>query len=136
MKYRITFTGNRNSTVTIDQDFKNVEEAFKYAYSLDMRRQGFTDVSVEEIHPHATVIGLEVEYEDTYFKKKFTDYYFIKAENEKQARNYYNKHVKGRRFWFNCHKEEADGKCVLGRVKSTYFVGDNARYYDDATKDM
>lgn len=127
-KYRITIikqypiTLNRLQNISeYDITAESVDEAFQKAYKL-AKNQRNCSISVMEVPEGPSSIGLEIEYEDKIFKRIFTGTVIIRANNEKEAVEYYNKYLKGGRFWFQPGKTEADGKCVRGRVKSTYYA--------------
>ena len=136
MKYRITFSdgpmGNRDKHIDVDAD--SSDEAFKMAYAMpEAKNHMYTDVMVEKHPLGASPIGLTIEYYDTYFKEYYTGTMIIKAENEDQAMEYYDRNYKGKHFWFNCGQIEDDGKCVYGKIKDTYFAACPG-YDADATK--
>ena len=124
--YRITFhdgpDGNRSKY--IDVYAKSSDEAFDIAYKMpEARRRLYDNVMVEKIPTEPSTIGVEIEYYDTQLKRNFTDRLFIRAENEKQAIDYYNKHFKGGRFGLYANMPVENGKCIRGRVLRTYFTG-------------
>lgn len=129
-KYRITLSKNSHHK-EYDIVADDTDDAFHKAYKL-VGNDRYSSISVMEIPKGPSPIGLEIEYEDKIFRKFFTGYIIIRANSEQEAVDYYNKHLKGGRFWFHPGKTEADGKCVRGRVKSTYYAA--CRGYDaDAT---
>lgn len=120
--FRITFTGNGKSK-SVDVQAACSDDAFDMAYKMsEATSRAYTDISVEEVPDGPKVIGIEFEYEDTAFKKTFPGYIFIRAYNEAQAVDYYNRHYKGGRFWFHAGKTEENGKCVRGKVLETYYA--------------
>lgn len=121
-KFRATLSNGPFSkdSYSFDCETYNSDEVIRTAYRMNHGR--YSQVTVEEIPEEPTVIGIEFKYTDTVFKKDFVGYLFIKAKDEAQAKSYYNHHYKGNRFWFNAGKIEADGKCVYGNIKSTYFA--------------
>jgi len=93
--YRITFHDGPMSdrSKTVDVVAKDSDEAFDLAYKMpEARRRLYDNISIEEIPTGSSVIGVKFEYYDTSLGKYFTDQVFIKAENEQQAIDYYNKH--------------------------------------------
>lgn len=133
--YRITFSDGPLGVLhkRIDVYAENSDDAFAKAYKMpEAKNKTYTDVSVEEIPQEASPIGICFSYTDVSFGKKFKNYLIIKADNEEQAVSYYNKNIKGKRFWFNPSKLEETGKCVCGEVLETYFAA-CAGYDFDAT---
>lgn len=133
--YRITFSdgpmGNRRKHVDIEAN--SIDEAFSKAYRMpEAQSRIYTDVDIDEIEDGPKVIGIKFEYEDTAFKKRFSDYILIRANSEEEAVEYYNKHYKGGRFWFNAAEDAPDGKCIRGKVLETYFAACPG-YHADAT---
>ena len=121
-EFRITFTGNGKSKA-VDVHASCTDDAFAMAYKMsEATNRAYTEVSIEEVPEGPKVIGIKFEYEDTACKKTFTDYLFIRAYNEAQAVDYYDRHYKGGRFWFNAGKTEDDGKCIRGKVIETYYA--------------
>lgn len=123
--YRITFNDGPlgNKRKHFDVSAKSSDEAFQLAFMMPEAKSGiYTDVSVEEIPREPSVIGIEFQYYDTYFKQNFTDYIFIKANNETEAVDYYNKHFKDGRFQFKASKTDENGKCIRGKILNTYFA--------------
>ena len=121
-EFRITFSGN-NKCKSVDIKASCSDDAFVKAYEMpEATSRIYTEISIEEVPEGPKVIGIEFEYEDTAFKKTFTDYIFIRANDEAQAVDYYNRHYKGGRFWFHAGKTEDDGKCIRGKVLETYYA--------------
>lgn len=120
--YRITFI-NYNSDKHFSKDVcvRDSDEAFRIAYEMPQAHE-YDEVSVEKIPNEPCMIGICFEYEDTYVKRFFRNYIVIRANNEQEAINYYNKNIKGKRFWFNPGKLEENGKCIMGKVIETYFA--------------
>lgn len=134
MKFRINFYDPHSDTsVHYDVDAENEDEAFSIAYRMpEAKNRIYTDVCVEEIKDGPKVIGIHFQYRDTYFKRDFSGYLFIRAMDEDQAKEYYREHFQEKRFWFNAGKTEPDGKCVRGKILDTYFAA-CAGYDADAT---
>lgn len=123
--YRITFHDGLMSdrSKSVDVVAKDFDEAFDLAYKMpEARRRLYDNIIIEEIPKEPSVIGVKYEYYDTAFGKNFTDQVFIKAENEQQAIDYYNKHYKNGRFNLYGNKTVKDGKCIRGRILKTYFT--------------
>ena len=122
-KYRITFHNGPMSSSHRDVDIEadSADEALKLAYRQpDARR--YTKVTVQEIPVGRKVIGVEFSYTDTFFNETSTECLFIEADSELDARDYYNRNIKGRRFWFDPGKPDDSGKNVYGAIISTYFA--------------
>lgn len=124
--YRITFgdgpAGNR--TKSYDVHATDSDDAFKKAYKMpESKMRGiYSEVSVEKIPDGASNIGIKFSYYDSVIQKNYKDYLIIRAMNEAQAVEYYNRNYKGKHFWFQAGKIEPDGKCVYGNVIETYFA--------------
>ena len=139
--YRVTFHNGPNGNLykNVDLIASSYEEAEALAYQKNggvhaLRMHGFTGCTIMEINEGPKVIGIEIECTDTCLKRNFRDYMFIKANTERQAVEYYNRNLIGKHFWFNANKEDASGKCVRGRVMSTYFAAGPCNALFDATK--
>ena len=135
-KYRVTFFKKNASHHThFDVEAASMREASNMMMNAKgrwARENGYTDVSVEEIPVGTSIIGIHFSYEDSVLKKKFEDYLFIKADSEKQARDYYNTNFKGKRFWFKAGVIDDTGKNIYGAIKETYFAGGSG-FCADAT---
>lgn len=132
-EYRITFhdgpEGNRSKDVDIMAE--NVDDAFRKAYQMpEAKNRLYTNVGVMEKPKGRTIIGIEHEYEDTYFHQTFVGYMFILANSESDAARYYNANIRGKHFWFNEAKIEPDGKNVFGRIRKTYFSCGDRYFYE------
>ena len=119
--FRITFSGKDRSE-NIDVFAENREDALEMALCMP-EVEHYRDVTIEEFPEFPCVIGIKFQYRDTCRKKDFRGYVFIKANSEKEAVDYYNEHLKGKRFCFDSGKTETNGKCIRGKVLETYFAG-------------
>lgn len=125
-KYRITFhdgpEGNRSKDVDIYA--KSLDDAMDKALDMpEAKERLYRNVSVMAIPKEAAIIGVEYEYYDKAAERNFTDRFFIKAENEKQAIDYYNKHYKGNRYGtFYDNKSNKSERFIRGKVLNTYFA--------------
>ena len=129
-EYRIDFHDGpeSNRSTSVDVMVENVDDAFRMAYKMPEARR-YSCVGIYEKPKGRTIIGIEFEYEDTFFKQKFTGYTFIKANSESEAKEYYNNNIRGKHFWFDAGKPDPEGKNVYGRVKKTYFAfGDRVHF--------
>ena len=137
-KYRITFTGGPigKRSRSYDVDAKDVDEAFCIAYKMPeaTSRMKYSDINVTEIQDGPKVIGVCFTY--TQAGHSYSQYLFIRAENEEQAKRYYRKNIQGKRFWQpQPGKPDENGNCVYGNIRETYFAC--ASGYDfDALTDM
>ncbi len=123
--YRITFYNNKtDKSKKFDIKARNSAEVDEFINNKarEMRDKDYTDATYHIVEDGLKTIGLEILYTDTVFKKDFKDYLFIKAENENEAIEIFNKEYKNQRFWFNCEKLESDGKCIIKKVTNTYYV--------------
>lgn len=134
MRFRIIFYDPETDTSAhFDVDAQNKDEAFSMAFGMpEAKSRIYKEVSVEEIKGGPKVIGIKFQYRDTYAKRDFCGYLFIRATNEEQARSYYRKHFQGENFWFDAGKTESEGKCVRGNILETYFAA-GPGYDADAT---
>ena len=124
--YRITFHDG-----PMDKNYKTVDiyandsnDALDKAYKMPEAKDyyTYTDVMVEKIPTEPSTIGVEIECYNTIQERKFTDRIFIKAQNEQQAINYYNKNYNGGRFGLYANKTIENGHSIRGRVIRTYFT--------------
>ena len=134
-KYRITFSMGPESDrfVTADIDAISSDDAFHVAYGMRPAKI-YKNVTVEEIPDGPANIGLCFDSVDHAFQKTFSGYLVIHAENESAAREYYNRHFRGKRYWFHAGEICEDGKCEYGKVRYTYFAACPG-YDADATKE-
>lgn len=136
-EYRVTFSGRGKS---FHKDIKAadmhtaMDMGIAYAERNGLRYKGYDNVDVGEIPTGASVIGIEFEYYDAAFKSTFHGYMFIRANNERQAHDYYNEHFNGRRFknQQDIGEIEPSGKCTYGRVCQTYFAAGDGYHVDIA----
>lgn len=136
--YRITFHDGPNGNLSeyIDIYSKDSDEAMKKALSMPQAEdRRYDEVMVEELPDGSepVVVGIVFKAYDAVFKKEFTNYLFILAYNEKQAKEYYKEHFMGKCFMHYPSKMEENGKCTYGRIVKTYFTGFPG-YDADATK--
>lgn len=138
-EYRITFHDGPMGNKSLDYDVLaySMDEAFQmgieYGEKHRLRSLGYINMTLSEKPKGPSVIGIEFVSKDTALKKEFAGYVFIKANSEEQAREYYEKNLHGKRYWFNTGKPEPEGKCVFGKIKSSYFAAAGGYGYD-ATK--
>lgn len=119
-KYRMTI----GESFQRDIEANNSDDAMNRAIGIAIRsgyRNSGLDVCVMEIKDGIKQIGIEFEAYDKVFKKNFRNRVFIMANNEREAIELYNKQYKGKHFWFNAMKPEADGKNEYGKVIKTYY---------------
>ena len=136
-EYRVTFSGRGKSfhrdIEAADMDAA-MDAAMAYAERCGLCYKGYNDVSVEEVPTGASVIGIEFEYYDAAFKRTFREHMMIRANNERQARDYYNEHFSGEHFkgQQNIGEIEPNGKCTYGKVCETYFAACSGCHVDIA----
>lgn len=119
-KYRMTI----GESFQRDIEANNMDDAMNRAIGIAIRsgyRNSGKSVFVQEIKDGIKEIGIEFEAYDRVFKESFRNYLFIMANNEREAIDLYNKQYKGKHFWFNAMKPEADGKNEYGKVIRTYY---------------
>ncbi len=137
--FRITFSpkanaGSRAREKHYDVTAKNSDEAFQIAYQKpETDSPYYQSIGVQEIPKQASPIGIHFKYLDTFANKTYSDYLIIKADSEEQAKDYYNQHLKGKRFWFDAGKPEPDGKHEYQQILDTYFATCPGFHFD-ATK--
>lgn len=136
--YRITFHDGPNGNLSeyIDIYSKDSDEAMKKALSMPQAEdRRYAEVMVEELPDGSepVVVGVKFKVYDAVFKKEFTDYLFILAYDESQAKKYYMEHFMGKHFMHQPGKIVEDGKCTYGKIVRTYFPG-LPGYDADATK--
>ena len=133
--YRIVFSDGPNGDLckVYDVEANDYDEAFDIAYGKPEARQRwkYSDVSVMEVRPGPKTIGIRFAY--TQFGRPYSQYLFIRAETEEQAKQFYRKNLQGRRFWQPWpEKPNGDGNCVYGEIRETYFAAGD-RFAFDAT---
>ena len=140
-KYQITFTGPSVQDYKIIVNARNSDEAFDIAYSMNMRSRGYNNVWVSEETAGPDQYGLEVHINtDPNRCKSFfmnttdTEYVFITANNEQEARNYYNRYLYGN-WCDNKLQLDPNGYRKFGKIIRSYrtFGGFKDSQYD-ATK--
>jgi len=140
-KYRITFTGSSVRDYEIIVDAHNSEEAFDIAYSMNMRHKGYDNVWVSEETAEPDQYGLEVRITTdpdrckSYFVNTTdTEYVFITANNEQEARNYYNRYLYGN-WCDNKLQLDPNGYRKFGKIIRSYrtFGGFKNSHYDATT---
>lgn len=134
--FRATFHDGPMGNISKAVDFKaeDMDQAFGLALKMpEASDRRFSEVSVEEIAEGLKNIGLEINYFDTAIRRQFRDCLIIRAYDEDEAVRYYNKFLRGGRFWFYANKTEPDGKCQRGDVIRAYYAACPG-YHFDATK--
>ncbi len=127
-KYRVTFHDGPcgSKSLKYDIEAENSDEAFNKAYK-DLRAKGldicFTDSTTEEWPNGTSNIGIEFNYLEGRQRRAYSQYMIIRAENEQQAVEFYNRNFKGKRFYqpWPCKVEE-NGNCEYRNVARTYFA--------------
>jgi hypothetical protein len=136
--YRATFNNGPEGNESFKYDFEaeNGDEAWKkvYAHPCAKKYPQYTDVTLEEVTDGPKVIGICYNYHDHHLKRDYQGYTFIKANDEKQAVEFYNRNIKGKHFYQPWpDKFDDEGNCEYGSVKETYYAGFDGYKYD-ATK--
>ncbi len=135
-KFRLTFNdgpmGNRRvSKDILAEDFDDaaiVARKMPEAYIKEFRDN---DVVIEEIVDGPKVIGICYNYYDHSCKRTYQGYTFIRALDEAQAIDYYNKNIKSKVFYQPWpDKFDENGNCEYGAVAYTYFAGGDGYSYD------
>ena len=123
-KYRITFSGGPTTDISkhYDVEVKNSDEAFAMAYKMpEAKNRIYSNIWVEEIPVGDTNIGIRFAYKDR--GRTYHQYMVIHAKDERHAKEYYNKNIKGRNFYQPwSHKPDDNGNCVYGSIVETYFA--------------
>ena len=140
-QYRITFTGPSVREYVKIVDVRNSDEAFDIAYSMNMRSRGYDNVWVSEetAEPDQYVLEVRINTDPNRCKSSFvnttdTKYVFITANNEQEARNYYNRYLYGN--WCDSRLQlDPNGYRKFGKIIRSYraFGGFKNSHYD-ATK--
>ena len=124
--YRITFYNGPagNSSMHKDVYAKDSDDAFKQAYRMpEAQSHRYSDVAVEEIPDGPSCIGIEFETYDRVFRKTFTNYIFVLAEDEVEARSWYRRNLMEKKtFCIYPDRPEVNEKSSYGRIKRTYFA--------------
>ena len=124
--YRITFsdgpTGNRYKSV--DVFAADSDDAFRQAYRMpEATSRQYTSVGVEQIPDGPSLIGIEFETYDSVFRRTFTNYIFVLAKDEAEARDWYKRNLMGKKtFCIYPDEPEPNAKCSYGRIRRTYFT--------------
>lgn len=122
--YRLTLTG---------PDGKKIREWDAKAVSMDAAMDAALkqpeiknirggELSVQEVPERPSQFGVRFRYYDTVFRQHFTDCLIIRAENERQAKDYYVRHLEGGLFQYDPAKSDKNGKCIRGVVLETYIA--------------
>lgn len=118
--YRITFHDGPESNRSKDIDVyaESLNEAYNMAYKM---QEGYEYILIDKIPTKTSIIGVEYEYYDKAAERNFTDRFFIKAENEQQAIDYYNTHYKGDHYGVFYGQSGKTERFIRGKVLKTYF---------------
>jgi len=122
--YRITFTNGPTGNRSASRDVyaKDSDDAFHQAFRMP-ESQRYSEVCVSEIPQGPSLIGIEFETYDRVFKRNFTNYVFVTAKDEAEAKDWYKRNLMGKKtFCIYPDEPEADSKCSYGRIKRTYFA--------------
>lgn len=80
------------------------------------------ELSAQEVSEGPSQFGIRFRYYDTVFRQHFTDCLIIRAENERQAKDYYVRYLEGGRFQHDPAKNDKNGKCIREGVLETYIA--------------
>ena len=133
--YRISFYDKRTDrSKNYDVAADDSDDAMKMAYKMPEAKNRNAEIWVSEIQDGPKLIGVRFAY--TQFGRPYSQYLFIRAENEEQARAYYRKNIKGKKFYQPWPDKPTDsGNCTYGEIVETYFaIGDADNCPFDATK--
>ena len=140
-KYRATFYDGPNGNKHRKFDFEalSTDDAFAKAHLLlpshEARALGFTDMMIEEVEDGPKQFGIRFSYEEGN-RGRYYNYMVIRANDEAQATEYYNRHYRGKRFFQPWpHTPDEKGNCIYGEIAETYFAACPG-YVADATKDV
>lgn len=122
--YRLTLTGPDGKKIR-EWDVKAVsmdaamDTALKQPEIKNIRGG---ELSAQEVPEGPSQFGVRFRYYDTVFRQHFTDCLIIRAENERQAKDYYVRHLEGGLFQYDPAKSDKNGKCIRGVVLETYIA--------------
>ena len=133
--FRITFTGGPMSDVykAYDISAKDSTEAFSMAYKMPEAKQRwtYTDVSVMEVEKGPHIFG--ICFVSLYRSRTYSQYMFIRANNEDQARRFYVKNIEGKSYFDHAPgKPDDNGDCTYGAIRYSYYATTD-RFDFDAT---
>ena len=80
------------------------------------------ELSAQEVPEGPSQFGVRFRYYDTAFRQRFTDCLIIRAENERQAKDYYIRYLEGGRFQHDPARDDENGKCIREGVLETYIA--------------
>lgn len=128
--YRVTFVSKTNAKdLKYDLKAHDSDEAFKLAYKkCEVKhrtepRYLYSDVQIEEVPEDISNIGIKFRYQDLMLKKNMYQYMVIRANSEKEAKDYYNKNLYGKQFiQIQPHKVVEKGNCIYDSIIETYFA--------------
>ena len=132
-RYKITFSAGPDTDIckTYDVDAENSIDAFRMAYRYPeaSQRWKYTEISVSEIQEGPKIVGVRFAY--TQLNHSYSQYLFIQAETEEQARRYYRNNIQGKRFWQpRPDMPDDQGNCVYGTIQQTYIAAGNSYTFD------
>lgn len=133
--YRITFHDGPlgKNEKKVDVYAENSRDAFKQAYEMpEAKNRVYTGILVSAIPEGPSVIGIMFKCKDTSFNETTSNYIFIKANSEKEAADYYNRKIRGKRFRFYPKDIDRNGRFVFEEIQETYFAA-GTDYTIDAT---
>ena len=122
--YRLTLTG---------PDGKKIREWDVRAVSMDAAMDAALkqpevknihggELSAQEVPEGPSQFGIRFRYYDTAFRQRFTDCLIIRAENERQAKDYYIRYLEGGRFQHDPAVDDKNGKRIREGILETYIA--------------
>lgn len=122
--YRLTLT---------DPDEKKIREWDVRAASMDaaidaalkqpeIKNIRGGELSAQEVPEGPSQFGIRFRYYDTAFRQYFIDCLIIRAENERQAKDYYIRYLEGGRFQHDPAVDDKHGKCIREGILETYIA--------------
>ena len=122
--YRLTLTGPDGKKIREwDVQAASVDAAMDTALKQpEIKNIRGGELSVQEVPEGPSQFGVRFRYYDTVFRQHFTDCLIIRAENERQAKDYYIRHLEGGRFRHDPAKNDSNGKCIREGVLETYIA--------------
>lgn len=121
--YRITFSAKMNSDIcrSYDVTASDSDAAFAMAYKMPEAKRVGWNISVMEIPDGPKAIGIRFSYMQ--LGRMYSQYLFVRAEDEEQAKKYYRKNIQGKHFYQPWpDKPTESGNCVYGTIQETYFA--------------
>ena len=122
--YRMTLTGpDRKKIREWDAKAVSMDAAMNAALKRpEIKNIRGGELSVQEVPEGPSQFGVRFRYYDTVFRQHFTDCLIIRAENERQAKDYYVRYLEGGPFQHDPARDDKNGKCIREGVLETYIA--------------